>query len=452
MERQYIGARYVPRFLGVYDVTQIYEALDVVDNGAGTSYIARKIVPAGTPLTNTEYWFVYGASSGAIVQLQNDMTQAQNDITGLQGDMTQAQSDITGLESDMTTAEGNITSLLSDVGNLKSEAHKEILVIGNSYVQGGCASVIESLFDNAYEKTYGGAGFADFSGHTTTFETLIDQAIADASIPKDKITDILFISAHGDTAAYTEHGHGTYATKMATTFGAIQGKISTNFPNVNKVSITLGESRNQRYYSGSTFDSMFRVHGLFNMYASRYGFEYIGWTGFNLLFESAFFQNDNTHLTTAGYYVLGNIITSAYFGKLEYQPKSAVTIGMPFNYCSGGTCAVWVSYTPEETTVIIGQSTQGASDPVTISSGQSLVNLDHNSLGIGCPPPVNAITSIGPMFSSSGSLNVLDMMYISMGKGTNGILDFVSYITPRLSTATTAHFIVPNLNYTYKNY
>ena len=85
--RQYIGARYVPRFVGTYDATQIYDALDVVDNGSGTSYIARKTVPAGTPLTNTEYWFVYGASSGAIIQLQNDMIAAQGDILTLQGDV-----------------------------------------------------------------------------------------------------------------------------------------------------------------------------------------------------------------------------------------------------------------------------------------------------------------------------------------------------------------------------
>lgn len=83
----YVGARYVPRFLGTYDPTQIYDALDVVDNGSGTSYIARKTVPAGTPLTDTDHWFVYGASSGAIIALQNDMIQAQNDILGLQSDV-----------------------------------------------------------------------------------------------------------------------------------------------------------------------------------------------------------------------------------------------------------------------------------------------------------------------------------------------------------------------------
>lgn len=71
--RQYIGARYVPRFTGLYDATQIYEALDVVDNGSGTSYIAKKTVPAGTPLTDRDYWFLYGASSGAIINLQDQL-------------------------------------------------------------------------------------------------------------------------------------------------------------------------------------------------------------------------------------------------------------------------------------------------------------------------------------------------------------------------------------------
>ena len=73
--RQYIGARYCPKFVGTYDATQIYEALDVVDNGSGTSYIAKKPTPAGTPLTNTEYWFLYGAMSGAILNLQNQIDE-----------------------------------------------------------------------------------------------------------------------------------------------------------------------------------------------------------------------------------------------------------------------------------------------------------------------------------------------------------------------------------------
>lgn len=78
--REYIGARYVPRFMGTYDATQQYEALDVVDNGQGTSYISRKTTPAGTPLTDRNYWAIYGASSGAIINLQNQIDAANDRI------------------------------------------------------------------------------------------------------------------------------------------------------------------------------------------------------------------------------------------------------------------------------------------------------------------------------------------------------------------------------------
>ena len=84
---KYVGARYMPKFMGLFDLTTSYEALSVVDNGLGTSYVSNIPVPAGTPLTDTEYWSVYGASSGAILDLQNRMDAAENDITDLQNDV-----------------------------------------------------------------------------------------------------------------------------------------------------------------------------------------------------------------------------------------------------------------------------------------------------------------------------------------------------------------------------
>lgn len=83
MVREYVGARYVPKFMGTYDATQIYEALCVVDNGLGTSYIAKIPTPAGTPLTDTTYWAIYGATSGAVINLQNQIDDINNDISTL---------------------------------------------------------------------------------------------------------------------------------------------------------------------------------------------------------------------------------------------------------------------------------------------------------------------------------------------------------------------------------
>ena len=77
----YIGARYVPKFMGTYDATQSYENMSVVDNGMGTSYISKVSVPANIPLTNTDYWAIYGASNGAIIGLQNQIDRIKTYLT-----------------------------------------------------------------------------------------------------------------------------------------------------------------------------------------------------------------------------------------------------------------------------------------------------------------------------------------------------------------------------------
>ena len=96
MVREYIGARYVPKFMGAYDVTQEYEALCVVDNGSGTSYITKIPTPAGTPLTDTSYWAIYGASSGAIVNLQNQIDDINADIGDIDNLTTEDNANLVG--------------------------------------------------------------------------------------------------------------------------------------------------------------------------------------------------------------------------------------------------------------------------------------------------------------------------------------------------------------------
>lgn len=83
--QQYIGARYVPKFMGTYDPTQEYEALVVVDNGSGTSYVTRKTTPPGTPLTDTEYYALYGAASGAIIALQTQIDALDAEVSKIKG-------------------------------------------------------------------------------------------------------------------------------------------------------------------------------------------------------------------------------------------------------------------------------------------------------------------------------------------------------------------------------
>ena len=122
--RQYIGARYVPRFVGTYDPTQSYEALDVVDNGSGTSYIAKIPTPANTPLTDTDHWFLYGSSSGAIVNLQHQIDDMKDGTVpgSLQEQINENTSHITALTALITGKRIGVLSQYTSAGNTLDDA------------------------------------------------------------------------------------------------------------------------------------------------------------------------------------------------------------------------------------------------------------------------------------------------------------------------------------------
>lgn len=150
--RQYIGARYVPRFLGEFDPTQEYTALDVVDNGSGTSYIGKKNVPPGTSLLNTEYWAVYGAASGAIINLQNQI-----------GDLTHIDPDLTN---------DNLVDAINDVYDVTQKLKSEVVLFGDSWVDKPHdanvylpAMLAKEFPVTVHNYSYGGTRFDDPNGY-----------------------------------------------------------------------------------------------------------------------------------------------------------------------------------------------------------------------------------------------------------------------------------------------
>lgn len=167
--REYIGARYVPRFVGTYDPTTIYEALDVVDNGAGTSYIARKMVPAGTPLTDTTYWFIYGAASGAIVQLQNDVSALQLDMSDAQADILSNQNNINLLARN--ASKQDIVVVFGD--SWADEVHDPTTVQLNKVLR-------ENMNATVHNYSYGGTGFDVPNGYDEQLTWFAADLAADA--------------------------------------------------------------------------------------------------------------------------------------------------------------------------------------------------------------------------------------------------------------------------------
>lgn len=179
--RQYIGARYVPRFSdvngGVWSDVYSYDPLIIVKNG-NDYYTSKKSVPIGIAITNTEYWIKTGDYNGAISSLQEQINSINTDI--------------------------------SDIESTISKYHdRKLLVIGDSYADSnrgnyahGYVTVIQESLNiddsDVYIYQQGGAGFCGNS-MGKSFITLINDAIAAlTAAERAAITDVLIAGGTND--------------------------------------------------------------------------------------------------------------------------------------------------------------------------------------------------------------------------------------------------------------
>lgn len=70
--REYIGARYVPLFMGDWDNTKTYEPLSIVQY-QGNSYTSRQAVPTGIDILNTVYWANTGNYNAQVEQYRQEV-------------------------------------------------------------------------------------------------------------------------------------------------------------------------------------------------------------------------------------------------------------------------------------------------------------------------------------------------------------------------------------------
>lgn len=185
MVREYIGARYVPKFVGTYDPTQAYEALCVVDNGMGTSYITKIPTPAGTPLTDTDFYAVYGASSGAIINLQNQIGDL-NDLN--------------------TTDKDSLVDAINEVdGDIQTLTKKEFNTV---------ADMVANVTDDGFVKVNGYYNYGD--GGSAYYEiknTGIADGITVLECASEKFAHLV-IADKMSVKQFGSHGDGTDDTTI----------------------------------------------------------------------------------------------------------------------------------------------------------------------------------------------------------------------------------------------
>lgn len=106
--RQYIGARYVPKFVGQWDANTSYESLSIVLYG-NSSYTSKVQVPAGIAPTNTEYWAMTGNFNGFIEDLNNNVSDLKNSISSFENVKLYTQDN--GILSSLPTPDFKMTGI-----------------------------------------------------------------------------------------------------------------------------------------------------------------------------------------------------------------------------------------------------------------------------------------------------------------------------------------------------
>ena len=314
--RQYIGARYVPKFFensATGDATWAsgteYEPLTIVTWNLNC-YTSKKLVPAsvGQPNTNPDYWVNTGNYNAYIQEIEERVSDAESDITGLEGSvdglddrLTTAEGKIETAEDDIDTLEGNVSDLETAVHNVETAVKKKYIFIGDSYghasgTNNGWIDKLISMMGLTSSVDYyeSGVGGASFGGQNTNFIHQI-QAIYNAIDDPERITDIVVIGGTNELGYDVED--------ILSGINAFTTYCKTNFPNA-KVSLGC-------VYGTTDATKVVAHYGrALRAYSSARGVKFLNNLQY-VLVDRSLLNSDGIHPTDNGYTVLTNAIYDA---------------------------------------------------------------------------------------------------------------------------------------------
>ena len=289
--REYIGARYVPLFMGDWDDTVTYEPLSIVQY-EGNSYTSRQYVPAGIDIDNETYWAETGSYNAQVEAYRQEVLAFDGRIDTLEAKFPVATSDISDdavttakiadgnvtadklaassvnsskvedgslafgdMDSDfqdrITEMETDISNIIGEIGELTARASIysyfygfKMLVVGDSYAYGTGASDHGSGDTNRFSSilasrlgvseeinvAVGSTGFCDpgSGGQNKPFLTQIQDAIADMSASDRSLVHLVCIS--GGINDFRE-GSTYSASQMETACANCCEAAANGFPN-----------------------------------------------------------------------------------------------------------------------------------------------------------------------------------------------------------------------------
>lgn len=270
--RQYIGARYVPKFADPIDWNSdtSYEPLTIV-NYLGGSYTSKKAVPAGVVPTNTDYWVATGNYNAQVEEYRQEVEACVDKVSTFTGERVILIGDSYAIRPNTTEGWGK---KVVDYLGIASGNHYDIFVEQSGF----CRS-------------------ASFLGNLTA---------ESANIPDhDTIGRIIVIGGYNDF---------TYSkSEIVTAIGTFMTYCKSEYPNAKVVvGCCACDKGTQSYASNILLRS---IEGYRECVV--YGAEYINLEG--VLHNTAFLGEDNIHPTATGGTALAKAIANALQGGNSYS-------------------------------------------------------------------------------------------------------------------------------------
>ena len=298
------------------------------------------------------------------------------------------------------------------------QCQRNAIYIGNSYTDGvgatnynGIYNRTKDLFKSAYKFTGSGAGLLAYADHEdNNFITLLQDAIDSTSIDKTVITDIIFIGAWGDSEAYHEFGKSDFVSGINTASQTLVSMIKTNYPNVDRISYIWAEGRQIQNPSASlshpsNLSDEFNVHNLLKFLLPRNGISYLGWIGFNITLNSAYFSSDKIHPNDLGYEMLASSFKSAYCGNLVYKNiEKSVRLSSPIT--SDSTMAIRYIIEPDKWTLNLLSMNLKTGDTPVFGNATNLLNFLEEDICL--PIPFDETTNLGWIKIQTQPLSAVD--------------------------------------------
>lgn len=175
INRQYVGARYVPKIMGEWNKALQYEALSIVTY-KGNSFTSKVPVPANVDISNNSYWINTGNYNAQVEAYRQETARIKNDLN-------------------------------NEIINRTNDTKDNILWIGDSYsvnynhkLPNGVRDMLNAK--NWYEYSKGGAGFAGaWAG--ASFNDLIEEAKNNMSASQKEMIKYVYIVGGANDSNFT---------------------------------------------------------------------------------------------------------------------------------------------------------------------------------------------------------------------------------------------------------